>query len=296
MKLFGVRHFRNSTGIKRHQSSPIIPEPLTATLIWRPSVRSAGANRPKPTGKAFPSLRSKIYFFVAFSSSGKCCLFLTKCWRKVQGKLEIFWICQFLESFCRDCFFSSMKAISWNGNIWFKQVDDLPWRKESPIFLKADMTSTIMKVHDVHHESPAGESWLWLMRWDWFVWRGAFGCPKPHQGHWFEIFRADKAAKKRSQWWEHPLQQRISMISISWNNNSMKGSRLGISWREQNVWQSNHNISQQVTLHVPNAKETTVSNYPNSEAQSIQAPYISWPKHHLTTFSWANYPATLRPN
>ena len=103
------------------------------------------------------------------------------------------------------------------------------------------------------------------MRWDWFVWRGAFGCPKPHQGHWFEIFRAGKAAKIRSQWWEHPLQQRISMISISWNNNSMKGSRLGISWREHNIWQSNHNISQQVTLHVPHAKETivtTVSNYP----------------------------------
>ena len=67
--------------------------------------------------------------------SWKVLFFLTKCWTKVQGKLEIFWICQFLESFCRDGFFSSMKAISWNGNIWFKQVDDLPWRKESPIFL-----------------------------------------------------------------------------------------------------------------------------------------------------------------
>lgn len=30
-----------------------------------------------------------------------------------------------------------------------------------------------------------------------------------------------------------------------------------MSWREQNIWHSNHSISQKVTLHIPHAEETT---------------------------------------
>ena len=156
------------------------------------------------------------------------------CW-KSQNFWDLFESANFLESKSVGIAFW-MKAISWNGNIWFKQVDHLSWRKEGLTFLGWHDINHHLSMN--HNENSRGKltqrSILVFSRCPFLTNEiddlfGGVPLDAPsHRWHWFWLEQL--AAKIRSQWWEHPLEQRISVISISRHNTNYWGKGSTSRW------------------------------------------------------------------